>query len=105
MRLRVGDRFGVGGRDRNDVVAEDGVVHDEERAEFLRLHLSAILDAIDQGVDVKGYFYWSLMDNFEWALGYVPQFGLVGVDRETQRREVKPSAVWLGDIARANRMP
>jgi beta-glucosidase len=75
----------------DDVVAEDGVVHDEERAEFLRLHLSAILDAIDEGVDVKGYFYWSLMDNFEWAWGYAKRFGLVRVDYDTQVRTVKES--------------
>ena len=53
-------------------------------------------------VDVRGYFYWSLMDNFEWLFGYGPQFGLVAVDRDTQRRRPKPSADWLGGIARAN---
>ena len=52
---------------------------------------------------MRGYFYWSLLDNFEWALGYRPTFGLVAVDRETQARTVKPSARWLGEIARANR--
>jgi beta-glucosidase len=58
---------------------------------------------LDDGLDVRGYFYWSLLDNFEWSLGYRPTFGLVAVDRETQTRTVKPSARWLGDIARANR--
>src|SRR5205814_948428 len=62
-------------------------------------HLEA---AADDGIDVRGYFYWSLLDNFEWALGYMPRFGLVGVDRTTQQRTVKPSAEWLGAIARAN---
>ena len=57
------------------------------------------------GIDVRGYFYWSLLDNFEWAFGYRPQFGLVGVDRETQVRTVKPSATWLGEIARATGSP
>ena len=56
------------------------------------------------GLDVRGYFYWSLLDNFEWSLGYRPTFGLVAVDRETQTRTVKPSARWLGEIARANRI-
>ena len=57
---------------------------------------------LDDGIDVRGYFYWSLLDNFEWALGYMPRFGLVAVDRATQARTIKPSARWLGDIARAN---
>ena len=56
------------------------------------------------GIDLRGYFHWSLMDNFEWAQGYLPQFGLVAVDRETQARTAKPSASWLGQIARANRL-
>ncbi|WP_150307221.1 GH1 family beta-glucosidase [Planctomonas psychrotolerans] len=77
----------------NDVVTEDGRVHDSDRVEFLRLHLAAILDAIDGGVDVKGYFYWSLMDNFEWAWGYAKRFGLVRVDYPTQERTLKESAL------------
>ena len=55
-----------------------------------------------EGVDVRGYFYWSLLDNYEWAAGYGPKFGLIGVDRTNQQRRIKPSAVALGDIARAN---
>ncbi len=57
---------------------------------------------LDEGIDVRGYFYWSLLDNFEWVLGYVPTFGLVAVDRETFERRPKPSASWLGGVARAN---
>ncbi len=76
----------------DDVVEADGSVHDAERAEFLRLHLDAILDAIDEGVDVYGYFYWSLMDNYEWAWGYHKRFGIVRVDYETQERTPKFSA-------------
>ena len=54
-------------------------------------HLGAILDAIDEGVDVRGYFYWSLLDNFEWAWGYEKRFGIVRVDYDTQERTVKDS--------------
>ena len=61
-----------------------------------------MLDCLDDGIDVRGYIYWSLLDNFEWALGYRPTFGLVAVDRDTQARTAKPSATWLGQVARAN---
>jgi beta-glucosidase len=76
----------------DDIVEEDGSVNDTDRAEFLRLHLDAILDAIEEGVDVYGYFYWSLMDNYEWAWGYHKRFGIVRVDYETQQRTLKLSA-------------
>jgi beta-glucosidase len=76
----------------DDEVAADGAVHDAERTEFLRLHLAAILDAVEQGVNVYGYFYWSLMDNFEWAWGYHKRFGIVRVDYDTQERTLKDSA-------------
>ena len=76
-------------------------VHDAERVEFLRAHLDAILDAIGDGVEVGGYFYWSLMDNFEWAWGYDKRFGLVRVDYDTQLRTLKDSAIeYRGIIAR-----
>ena len=67
---------------------EDGDVrvHDDERADFVRVHLGAILDAVEAGVDVRGYFYWSLLDNFEWAWGYEKRFGIVRVDYDTQER-------------------
>lgn len=88
-----------------DVVAADGSVDDAERAEFVRLHLDAILDAIDQGVTVKGYFYWSLMDNFEWAWGYDKRFGLVRVDYGTQERTVKASGRLYQSIIAARSVP
>lgn len=75
----------------DDEVATEGLVHDGDRAEFLRQHLGAVLDAADAGVDVRGYFYWSLMDNFEWAWGYDKRFGIVRVDYDTQERTVKDS--------------
>jgi beta-glucosidase len=77
----------------NDVVEQDGSINDVDRAEFLTLHLDAILDAIEQGVDVYGYFYWSLMDNYEWAWGYHKRFGIVRVDYDTQVRTPKLSAL------------
>jgi len=79
----------------DELVVEDGVgrVHDAERTEFLRGHLAAIVDAAEAGVDVRGYFYWSLLDNFEWAWGYDKRFGIVRVDYETQERTLKDSAV------------
>ncbi len=88
-----------------DVVATDGSVDDTERAEFLRLHVDAILDAIDHGVNVKGYFYWSLMDNFEWAWGYDKRFGLVRVDYESQQRTVKSSGRLYQSIIAARCVP
>jgi beta-glucosidase len=74
-------------------VVEDGEtrVHDADRVEFVRGHLGAVLDAIEQGVDVRGYFYWSMLDNFEWAWGYEKRFGIVRVDYDTQERAVKDS--------------
>ena len=69
----------------------DGRVADADRTAFLRDHLGAVLDAVDAGVDVHGYFYWSLLDNFEWAWGYHQRFGLVHVDYRTQERTIKDS--------------
>jgi beta-glucosidase len=88
-----------------DEVGADGAVDDAARAEFVRLHLDAILDAIDQGVNVKGYFYWSLMDNFEWAWGYDKRFGLVRVDYDTQVRTVKASGELYRSIIAARSVP
>jgi beta-glucosidase len=89
----------------DDVVAADGAVHDEPRAEFLRDHLGAILDAIGEGVPVHGYFYWSLLDNFEWAWGYDKRFGLVRVDYDTQVRTVKDSGLAYSAIIRDRALP
>lgn len=90
----------------DEPVVEGGVtrVHDVERADFVRDHLDAILDAIDAGVDVRGYFYWSLLDNFEWAWGYEKRFGIVRVDYDTQVRTIKDSGLEYGRIIAARRM-
>lgn len=74
-----------------DDVREGDRVPDVERAEFLRAHLAATLDAIEAGVDVRGYFYWSLLDNYEWAWGYEKRFGIVRVEYDTQERLIKDS--------------
>ena len=85
-----------------DEIAPDGGVHDPRRIEFLRTHLGAVQEAIARGVDVRGFFAWSLLDNFEWAEGYDPRFGLVYVDYQTLRRVPKDSARWYGEVARRN---
>ncbi|HYL50769.1 MAG TPA: glycoside hydrolase family 1 protein [Acidimicrobiia bacterium] len=87
-------------------VTENGLGHDndERRIAYVRDALEGVGRCLDDGLDVRGYFYWSLLDNFEWALGYGPKFGLVEVDRRTFARTPKPSAKWFGGIARANRL-
>jgi beta-glucosidase len=88
------------------VVTENGiaVVNDQERIAYVTDALQCVLRCLADGIDIRGYMYWSLLDNFEWAYGYGPTFGLVAVDRDTQERSVKPSGHWLGEVARANRL-
>jgi beta-glucosidase len=76
----------------------DGRVRDERRIRYLRNHIAQVHRAMDEGVPVKGYFHWSLMDNFEWSLGYGQRFGLVYVDFRTQKRTVKDSGRWFADL-------
>ena len=85
-----------------DVVTPDGRVHDRERTDYLAAHLEACLDAVAAGVDLRGYFAWTFLDNFEWAWGYDMRFGLVHVDHRTQRRLLKDSARWYAGSARRN---
>ena len=82
------------GMSAHDIVSLDGKVHDPNRIDFLNRHLLELEKAIDDGVDVRGYFQWSLMDNFEWAKGYNDRFGLIYVDYETQQRIPKDSFYW-----------
>jgi beta-glucosidase len=82
--------------------AADGLIHDTNRIDYLDGHLRACLDAISHGVDLRGYFAWSLMDNFEWAEGYAKRFGIVHVDYATQRRVPKDSARWYQEVIRRN---
>jgi beta-glucosidase len=85
-----------------DTVTADGRVHDRERTAYLASHLAACRDAIAAGVDLRGYFVWSFLDNFEWAWGYDMRFGVVYVDFASQRRVLKDSALWYADSARRN---
>ena len=87
--------------DREDPGA-DGAVHDPRRIDYLRRHLAVVEDAIAAGSDLRGYFTWSWMDNFEWGFGYRPRFGLVHVDFETQVRTLKDSARWYAGVIRSN---
>lgn len=83
-----------------DVLGADGTVDDQDRIAFLAGHLGALADAIDAGVDVRGYFAWSLLDNYEWAEGYAKRFGIVHVDFDTLVRTPKASARWFAELAR-----
>jgi beta-glucosidase len=89
------------------LVTENGIAtaHDPKRVRFLEAALQEVLRCLDDGIEVRSYLYWSLLDNFEWSLGYAPTFGLVGVDRERFTRTPKPSAAWLGAVARARSLP
>jgi beta-glucosidase len=85
----------------DDEADAEGFVRDDGRTAYLAEHIAAVADARAQGADVRGYFAWSLMDNFEWAEGYAKRFGIVHVDYETQNRTPKQSALWYRDnIAR-----
>jgi len=88
-----------------DRIQPDGTVHDPERIAYLHAHLVALHDAVQAGADVRGYFAWSLLDNFEWAWGYAKRFGIVYVDYATQRRILKDSARWYAGVIRSNAVP
>jgi beta-glucosidase len=87
----------------DDVVAADGTVDDPERCGYIARHIDVVRAAVREGVDVRGYFAWSLMDNYEWAEGYRIRFGIVHVDFTTQRRTLKLSARWYANLIAAHR--
>ncbi|MFS4092846.1 GH1 family beta-glucosidase [Streptomyces sp. AF1A] len=89
----------------DDKPGPDGSVHDPERIAYLHGHLGAVRRAIADGADVRGYYLWSLMDNFEWAYGYGKRFGAVYVDYATLDRTPKSSARWYGEAARSGTLP
>ncbi len=86
----------------HDIVSEDGKVHDSNRITFLDQYLSALQRASDDGADIRGYFLWTFLDNFEWDKGYTEKFGVIYVDFLTQRRIVKDSAYWYKNIIKTN---
>jgi beta-galactosidase len=87
----------------DDALSEDGKVHDHRRIEFLDGYIHAMWEAMNQGVDIRGYFVWSLLDNFEWASGYRPTFGLVKTDFKNQNRIPKDSFYWYRNLIEQNR--
>ncbi|MER7174291.1 GH1 family beta-glucosidase [Streptomyces mesophilus] len=91
------------GTAEHDEVAADGAVHDTDRVAYLHDHLTALRAAMDAGVDVRGYYVWSLLDNFEWALGYAKRFGIIRVDYDTQERTPKDSYHWYRELIAAHR--
>jgi beta-glucosidase len=86
------------------LLTESGIAtdNDTERITYISEVLRGVRRALDDGVDIRGYFVWSLLDNFEWSLGFRPKFGLHSVDPKTFARRPKPSASWIGAVARAN---
>jgi len=100
--IRLRDRFGnpelyvtENGACYDDPLAQNGIVQDNDRIAYLRDHLAAAGDAVASGVKLRGYFVWSLLDNFEWAEGYSRRFGVVYVDYKTLNRIPKESYYWL----------
>ncbi len=89
----------------DDEPDDTGFVDDRDRVGYVRSHLASVLDAIDAGVPVQGYFYWSFLDNFEWAWGYAKRFGIVRVDYDTQVRTPKASALDYARISRTRELP
>ncbi|MGH9104279.1 MAG: glycoside hydrolase family 1 protein, partial [Acidimicrobiales bacterium] len=90
------------GAAEHDYRGPDGAVHDPARVDYLRRHIAAVHDAIEAGVEVKGYFIWSLLDNFEWSLGYSMRFGMVFVDYPSGERARKDSFYWYRKVIAAN---
>jgi beta-glucosidase len=108
LKERYGDRLPPlhiteNGCSVDDEVAADGTVDDQPRISYLNGHIGATHDAMVAGVDVRGYFVWSLIDNFEWSEGYHQRFGLVHVDFDTQRRTPKASFAWYRDLIATQR--
>ena len=88
------------------MVTENGIgtEDDSKRVTYYQRALRGVANAIDDGLDIRGYFAWSAFDNFEWMRGYGPKFGIIQVDRATQKRMAKPSAQFLGKISKTNQL-
>jgi beta-glucosidase len=108
--IGVSDRYSLpiyvteNGYGSQDQQAENGTVEDPKRVEFLTNYINAVKEAMARGADVRGYFVWSLLDNFEWGSGYGVRFGLVYVDYPTQRRIPKASYTWFADLIKSTRL-
>ena len=87
------------------VIVDEGRVRDTDRVSYLYRHLDAVGDAMDAGADVRGYFVWSLMDNFEWGYGFSKRFGIVRIDYDTLERHWKDSAYWYRELTRTHTLP
>lgn len=102
------ERYGVpviiseNGMANVDMVMDDGCVHDPQRIQYMKWYIRGLKKAADEGFPVKGYMAWSVLDNFEWALGYDKRFGLIYVDYRTQERIPKDSAYWYAEVIREN---
>ena len=109
MLLRLTNEYGIqklliseNGASFHDVVSLDDQVHDGARTDYLHRHILAMHSAISHGAPVKGYFVWSLYDNFEWGCGYSSRFGIVHVDYATQKRTIKDSGKWYSAVIAQN---
>ena len=85
-----------------DVISPDGKIHDDRRLDYLREHFTQVRLAMQDGVDVRGYFVWSLMDNFEWGHGNSRRFGLIHLDFDSQERIIKDSGEWFSKVISTN---
>ncbi len=86
----------------DDTVEPDGSIIDDDRLEYVREHLKVCQRCIERGIDLRGYYLWSLMDNFEWTFGYSRKLGIVHVDFTTQKRTIKKSGYWYSDVVKNN---
>jgi beta-glucosidase len=109
MLLRMKNEYGIdkiyiteNGTSFHDIVSLENKVEDGARKDYIHRHLIAVHNAIEKGVHVKGYFYWSLYDNFEWSFGYSSRFGIVFVDFNTQERIIKESGRWYSEVIKNN---
>ncbi len=85
-----------------DQVNEQGLIEDDKRVSYLQQHIEQTFQSIEAGIPVTGYFVWSLLDNFEWASGYQPRFGITYLDYKTQKRTLKKSALWYKEVIKQN---
>ena len=108
LPLLISNRYNIplyiteNGTSCTDAVCLDGKIHDPERIDFIQRYLRELSRASDDGADIRGYFYWSLLDNFEWHSGYTERLGLVHIDYETQKRTKKDSFNWYRDVILSN---